>query len=473
MIRHLLAKPLIIMMLLLFTTTTLGQSEVPPDDPNIIIHIVQRGENLFRIALNYGLTTEQVAQANNITDPGNIFVGQRLIIPFNELAIVQQPPETHIVQPGETLQRIADLYGLTIDTLIQLNGIENPNRIYVGQVLQISGEAVEPDFIETIHIVQSGESLSGIARQYGVALADIQQVNDIVNPSRIYVGQQLIIPGIHPTNTTAAELPDFVTSLNLRPLSFVEGQTGLIRLTTQTPANVTSSFLNRSQVVISQENNTVHLMFIPIPIFTEAGIYPIEITLTSSTGEIAQISFNIQVVSGGYGSQYITLPEDKVPLLAPGVEQNEMAILTTVTSSFTNERYYQGTMSLPAAAAMNAPYGTRRSYNGGAFDHYHNGADFAGAPGTPVYAAAPGQVVLADTLNIRGISVVIDHGWGVYTNYSHMAERYVNIGDFVQTGQPIGAVGNTGRATGAHLHWELWVNGIPVDPMQWVWQTFP
>jgi len=214
-------------------------------------------------------------------------------------------------------------------------------------------------------------------------------------------------------------------------------------------------------------------MFIPIPIFTEAGIYPIEITLTSSTGEIAQISFNIQVVSGGYGSQYITLPEDKVPLLAPGVEQNEMAILTTVTSSFTNERYYQGTMSLPAAAAMNAPYGTRRSYNGGAFDHYHNGADFAGAPGTPVYAAAPGQVVLADTLNIRGISVVIDHGWGVYTNYSHMAERYVNIGDFVQTGQPIGAVGNTGRATGAHLHWELWVNGIPVDPMQWVWQTFP
>jgi murein DD-endopeptidase MepM/ murein hydrolase activator NlpD len=68
---------------------------------------------------------------------------------------------------------------------------------------------------------------------------------------------------------------------------------------------------------------------------------------------------------------------------------------------------------------------------------------------------------------------MIDHGWGVYTLYGHMSQRNVNLGDFVEAGQVIGLVGTTGRSTGAHLHWELWVDGVPVDPMQWVYQAFP
>ena len=147
-------------------------------------------------------------------------------------------------------------------------------------------------------------------------------------------------------------------------------------------------------------------------------------------------------------------------------------MLSLLTSTFNLDRYFEGSLSLPTAAIMNEPFGIRRVYNGDPTVRYHNGADFAGAPGTPVMAAAPGRVVLADTLNIRGISVVIDHGWGVYTNYSHMDERRVELGDFVSTGQVIGTVGNTGRATGAHLHWELWLNGVAVDPMQWVRGSF-
>src|SRR5690606_19753354 len=96
------------------------------------------------------------------------------------------------------------------------------------------------------------------------------------------------------------------------------------------------------------------------------------------------------------------------------VEENELTILRRAASAVTPERYFDGPMSLPAAAAMNSPFGTRRSYNGSAFDRFHTGADFAGAPGSPILAAASGRVVLADTLNIRGNSVMIDHGWGVY-----------------------------------------------------------
>ena len=120
---------------------------------------------------------------------------------------------------------------------------------------------------------------------------------------------------------------------------------------------------------------------------------------------------------------------------------------------------------------MNAQYGTRRSYNGGEISSYHSGADFASAPSTPIYAAADGVVVLADSLNIRGNTIVIDHGWGIYTLYAHQTAFNVALGDRVVTGQVIGTAGSTGRVTGPHLHWEVWVNGIPVNPITWT-QTF-
>ncbi|MDX1994859.1 MAG: M23 family metallopeptidase [bacterium] len=206
---------------------------------------------------------------------------------------------------------------------------------------------------------------------------------------------------------------------------------------------------------------------------TEAGIYPLELSITPDGGQSLVWSINIQVQTGQYGTQYITLPEDRANLLAPAVEENELNLLRAVTTGFNAERYFDGPMGLPAAAVMNSPFGVSRAYNGGPVDRYHNGADFAGAPGSPVLAAAPGRVVLADSLYIRGNTLMIDHGWGVYTVYAHLSERYVNLGDFVSTGQRIGAVGSTGRATGAHLHWEVWVNGVAVDPMQWVREAFP
>ena len=87
-------------------------------------------------------------------------------------------------------------------------------------------------------------------------------------------------------------------------------------------------------------------------------------------------------------------------------------------------------------------------------------------------AAASGYVVYADKLDVRGNATIIDHGWGIYTVYCHQTTQYVKVGDFVNTGQVIGTVGSTGRVTGPHLHWEVWVNGVQVDPMQWVQESF-
>lgn len=111
-------------------------------------HTVQAGENLFRIALQYGLTTEQLAAANGITNPAAISVGTVLSIPGCQTGpVVVNPPDgtsgntasgnTHVVQEGENLYRIALQYGLTWQQLAEANGISNPNSVFVGQVLRI------------------------------------------------------------------------------------------------------------------------------------------------------------------------------------------------------------------------------------------------------------------------------------------------------------------------------------------------
>ncbi|MDZ4669583.1 MAG: LysM peptidoglycan-binding domain-containing protein [Phototrophicales bacterium] len=465
------------------------QDETPP--PDVTIHVVQRGENLYRIALRYGLTIEQIATANGIINTSSIVVGQRLIIPSaNFSPTPTQTPQTHIVRAGESLSRIAQLYGLTADMLANTNGITNPNSLYVGQVLQIIGSDIpvsatatseivldaglitllSPNQTENrvIHTVQRGDTLYRIAQRYGTTLAAIQQSNGLADGAIIFAGQQLTIPIITTQVASASDLPALVQSLDIFPLVLKEGRAGRILLRTTLPVTVTGSFLDIGFSPISQENGLLTVILIPVPIYTEAGVYPMNFTLTPLAGEVVNLLINMQVQSGNYGSQYITLPADRVDLLNVGVEENEISILRNVTGRVNPERYITGAMSLPAAAVMNSPFGTRRAYNGGGFDRYHNGADFAGATGSSVLAAQAGRVVLADVLNIRGISVVIDHGWGIYTNYSHLSARYVNLGDMVQVGQVLGTVGNTGRATGAHLHWELWLNGVAVDPMQWV-----
>jgi len=102
-----------------------------------VTHTVQRGENLFRIALRYGTTVQAIASANGITNPALIYAGQTLRIPTTG---GQQPPATgttYVVQPGDNLFRIALRYNLSYTYLAQYNGIANPAHIYVGQVLRI------------------------------------------------------------------------------------------------------------------------------------------------------------------------------------------------------------------------------------------------------------------------------------------------------------------------------------------------
>src|SRR5262245_3648450 len=138
---------LVILFVSVLSLPLLLMAQEASPDASLTIHVVQRGENLFRIALNYGTTVEELAQLNGILDPGSIEVGQRLLVPVSATASV---PQTHIVQAGETLGSIAELYGLTIEQLAAMNNITDVNAIYIGQTLTLM--ATSPSVPEIIPI---------------------------------------------------------------------------------------------------------------------------------------------------------------------------------------------------------------------------------------------------------------------------------------------------------------------------------
>ena len=171
-----------------------------------IVHVVRPGENLFRIALRYGVTVNALATTNSLSNASRIYVGQRLVIPARPTGSSGANSPTaptsgvHVVQRGENLFRIALRYSTTAQVLAAFNGIANPGRIYVGQRLAIPGRGSastppsQPVSSGQTYTVRRGDTLSAIALRYGVSMWVLAQVNGIRNSSFIYVGQVLRIP---------------------------------------------------------------------------------------------------------------------------------------------------------------------------------------------------------------------------------------------------------------------------------------
>lgn len=122
-----------------------------------------------------------------------------------------------------------------------------------------------------------------------------------------------------------------------------------------------------------------------------------------------------------------------------------------------------GSFSWPVTGTITSPFGWRSNPFGGAPD-FHPGLDIAAPTGTTVTAAAGGTVIMAQWYGGYGNYILIDHGGGYSTGYGHLSAIYVANGQTVQRGQAIGAVGSTGASTGPHLHFEVRINGKPVDP---------
>jgi len=171
-------------------------------------HLVQPGDNLYRLALRYGTTVNAIVAANGLTNPNAIYVGQRLVIRTGSSSTTSgSPPATttssyYVIQRGDTLSGIALRHGVTTWALVTANGLSSPNMIYAGQRLTIPGTGTSssttlPDAPDT-YVVRPGDILSRIAQRFGTSAYTLARLNGIANPSLIYVGQVLRLSGAAP-----------------------------------------------------------------------------------------------------------------------------------------------------------------------------------------------------------------------------------------------------------------------------------
>jgi murein DD-endopeptidase MepM/ murein hydrolase activator NlpD len=211
--------------------------------------------------------------------------------------------------------------------------------------------------------------------------------------------------------------------------------------------------------------------WLPIGAAPEAAVGPRDLVVTmfdDAGNAIQTLTSSVAIVPFGFEVEYLTV-EVGGPngLRTPEEVQVEQNIRSRVYAGFTPEQLWDGAFIIPVPGVVTTAFGTARSYNGGPPSLNHSGTDFGADEGTPVQAAASGRIAFAGSLTTRGESVIIDHGAGVFTAYHHLSRIDVAEGQSVEQGSVIGAVGMTGLATGPHLHWELVVGGVNVDPVYW------
>ena len=206
--------------------------------------------------------------------------------------------------------------------------------------------------------------------------------------------------------------------------------------------------------------------------FFPTGTYSLTVTATDTQGKYEQTTQTISVSRRSSIVESVKLSKTLSPTLDPAGNQEEADEFAQIYSGYTEQKSWSEPFHWPIKSKLSATYGNHRIYNGIDLGSYHGGYDIVAGTGARVKAAAPGQVVAVKRFLVHGLTVVLDHGYGVYTAYSHLSKANVKVGDVVtSTDQLIALVGSTGRSQGAHLHFEIAVGGVTVDPGPWLQST--
>ena len=181
-------------------TSEIPNTENPNDSINTktIFYTVQSGDTLYEIANRYGTTVQELVDINNLSNPNLIYPGQTLRISTNSTVHGSESRGTgsivYTVMRGNTLSQIANSYGVTVSHLVEINNIKNPNLIYPGEKLRItesSNTTLNPVVQNNFYTVKTGDTLSSIARRFGITVQYLVNLNGITNPNLIYPGQLL------------------------------------------------------------------------------------------------------------------------------------------------------------------------------------------------------------------------------------------------------------------------------------------
>jgi murein DD-endopeptidase MepM/ murein hydrolase activator NlpD len=384
-------------------------------------------------------------------------------IPLEPIELQQPPvaaPETrvHVVQIGETLDGIAALHDITTRELAQLNRLTRSELLLAGQEIVLPETASEP---MRLHRIEAGDTMAGVAAQYGVPLAQLERANQLPCADCLVAGQWLRIPTPGPMSA----LPEPFRSIFVSPPLPKQGEFIVVSVTTYSPLQSLVGTLAGRPLNFVQKGDA-YLALTGVDALQNPGVYTVTLRGVTVEGQPSTLQGRLQVGAGSYGREFLTVNAKLEPLLAVDVNEEERVALNGIFArNFTGAQYWNGPLIQPIAGRIISFFGVRRTFNGGMLQTYHSGIDMPARQGVPIAAAASGKVIAVQNFPIRGNVVIIDHGRSVFTIYCHLSKFAVTPGDFVDAGDIIGYTGATGRILGPHLHFEAAVGGVTIDPL--------
>lgn len=447
------------------TQTAQAQSGEP-------VYIVQDGDTLSAIAARFNISLNDLIAANPSVDPYNLPIGQELIIP--NLPGISGTLFTEFIAYGDTLRSLIRRTQVSAEDLRKLNRLTSPGELYVGVSLILPVQDGQKS-LNAHFTPAAGESLLELAILQQSDPWTLSTLNQLAGTWDTLPGDTLYSSSAKNSQTVANGLPSAFLNVDIAPLPLKQGATETIRIQAKDDAAISAALIDAPLNFFPMNNEQVALQ--GIPAMQQTGIYPLRIEATLPTGEVQSFEQMVIVASGEYLSEEIVLNESST--LDPAVTEPEMQNLSALMSPATPVKHWSGNFISPGTDpnCLTSRYGTRRLYevlnSDIKLEGFHSGLDFCGGEGLPIVAPAAGRVIFAAPLIVRGNATIIDHGWGVYSGFWHQSEIDVAVGDLVEQGQTIGLVGGTGRVTGAHLHWEIWVGGVQVNPLDWLNQTYP
>lgn len=251
---------------------------------------------------------------------------------------------------------------------------------------------------------------------------------------------------------------------------FPTGRVTLVRVSVPPASSpvvsLTGTLGDRPLVVLpASRDGRAWLALAPVGIEQKIKPLPLRFEASLQDGSAAMWSKPAPMVAAPYDERHLKVGKKFVKPTAAQRKRatREARAMKAALAVETPERIWRGSFARPTAGVETSPYGTKRTYNDRKKSR-HMGLDLDGAIGAPVVASNRGRVVLASERFYSGGTVVLDHGQGVFSMYFHLSRIDVRVGDSVEKGQGVGAVGATGQVTGPHLHFAVRFGRDYVDP---------
>jgi murein DD-endopeptidase MepM/ murein hydrolase activator NlpD len=435
------------------------------------VYIVQSGDYLSTIAERFGIGLTALMDANGLDTSSVIQPGNRLVIPG--LDGITGVLTTKPVQLGETLDVLALRHAMAKASLLRLNHIVNPERVFAGESLVVTEpEQGNPAPAPWAHghavSLGTGMPLIALAAAEGRNPWEVLVQNELSSAADMVPGQTVLLASVA-GETPLRAWPDPIRDISFRQFPLVQGSTSEITLKME-GASAADGMLGSSQFHFSPlGEGWVALQGIDI----QAAAQPVMFQAHAKLADGREVAFqqDVSIVPGDY---HYALEKDTVPpeTIKQDAINAENAAMADIVKPVTADRLWTGAFTPPSSLGISAAFGAPRLFNG-TLSTVHHGVDYYGLIGTPIVAPAAGKIVFTGPQVICGNATVIDHGWGVYSRFCHQSKFEVSVGDVVAQGQEIGKVGKTGRSTGPHLHWEIWVGGVNADPLAWVQTAYP